>query len=221
MSPDLSDDYFAEGLTEELIATVSNIPGLRVIARTPVMRYKGTSKPIAEIGRELHVGSVLEGSVRKPGDKVRISVRLIEAINEEPHWTQKFDREILDIFEIQSEIAGKVAEALQEYVLRKERPVEMVRSTRNPEAYVNYLRGRQYWNKRTEEDLKRAIGFFEAALKIDADYARAFAGLAESYAALALLEFMAPTEAYPKAGEAVRKAYRSIHTWLMRAHHWV
>ncbi len=206
MSPDHSDDYFAEGLTEELIATVSNIPGLRVIARTSVMRYKGTNKTIAEIGRELDVGSVLEGSVRKAGDKIRISVQLIEAISEEPHWTQKFDREIRDIFEIQSEIAERVAGALQEHVLRKEQPVEMVRSTRNPEAYVNYLRGRQFWNRRTEEDLKRAIDFFEAALKIDADYARAYSGLADSYAALALLEFMAPTEAYPKAGEAVRKA---------------
>ncbi|OGO29824.1 MAG: hypothetical protein A2Z16_13060 [Chloroflexi bacterium RBG_16_54_18] len=148
MSPDHSDDYFAEGLTEELIAAVSNIPGLRVIARTSVMRYKGTNKTIA----------------------------------------------------------GEVAGALQEHVLRKERTVETARSTRNPEAYVSYLRGRQFWNKRTEEDLKRAIDFFEAGVKIDADYAKAYAGLADSYAALALLELMAPTEAYPKAGEAVRKA---------------
>jgi hypothetical protein len=95
-------------------------------------------------------------------------VQLIEAVNEEPHWTQKFDREILDIFEIQSEIAEKVAGALHEYVLLREKPVETVRSTRNPEAYVSYLRGRQFWNKRTQEDLKRAIDFFEAALKIDA-----------------------------------------------------
>lgn len=206
MSPDQADEYFADGLTEELISTVSNIPGLRVIARTSVMRYKGTSKPISEIGRELNVGHVLEGSVRKAGDKIRISVQLIGATREEAHWTEKFDRQIVDIFEIQSEIAGKVAGVLQEHVLHPHLPAGRSETTRDPEAYLNYLRGRQFWNKRTQEDLQRAIGFFEESIKIDANFSRAYSGLADSYAALALLEFMAPTEAYPKAAEAVKQA---------------
>ena len=208
ISPDHVDEYFADGLTEELISSVSQIKGLRVIARTSVMRYKGANKPIAEIGRELNVGSVLEGSVRKVGNKIRISVQFIETSKEEPRWSQKYDREVKDVFAIQSEIAQYVAEALRDQVLGgthrdREEPRTATFST---EAYMNYLRGRQLWNKRTEEDLKRAISFFEKAINIDGSYARAYVGLADSYAALALLEFMAPNEAYPKAKWAVSKA---------------
>ena len=217
ISQDHADDYFAEGMTEELISSVSRTKGLRVIARTSVMRYKGASKPIAEIGRELNVGSVLEGSVRKAGKKIRISVQLIETSNEEPRWSQEYDREITDVFAIQSDIAQNVAEALREQMLGDSHRVEEDRATSKPEAYVNYLRGRQSWNKRTEEDLKKAIRFFEKALKIDSNYAQAYAGLADSYAVLALLEFMAPKEAYPKASEAAAKAL-ALHAHLAEAH---
>jgi adenylate cyclase len=206
ISPDQADEYFAEGMTEEMISSVSKTKGLRVIARTSVMRYKGTHKPIAEVGRELNVGSILEGSVRKVGDKIRITVQLVDTSNEEPRWSQEYDREIRDVFAIQTDIAQKVAEALREHVLGlAPRQVEG-RATTNPEAYINYLRGRQFWNKRTEEGLRRAIGFFEEALKLDGNYANANTGLADSYATLALLEFMAPHEAYPKAKEAVGRA---------------
>lgn len=206
ISQDPNDDYFADGLTEELIASISQIHGLRVIARTSVMRYKGTNKSIREIGQELNVGSVLEGTVRKAGGKIRISIRFIETTNEELRWSQKFDREIQDIFEIQGEIAEKVSQDLQEQVLvRGTLPTEG-RAPRDIEAYILYLRGRQSWNKRTEADLKQAIGFFEQALQIDPQYARAFAGIADSYAALALLEYMPPNEAYPNAASAVKQA---------------
>lgn len=206
ISRDLSDEYFADGLTEELISSISHIQGLRVIARTSVMRYKGSNKPISEIGKELNVGSVLEGSVRKSGEKVRISIQLIETTSEEPHWSQKYDREIRDIFDIQSEIAQKVAEALQEHVSGMDSRLTETRVPSNTEAYILYLRGRQFWNKRSEDGLKKAIQFFEETIKIDPDYARAYAGVADSYAALALLELMAPNEAYPKAREAVLNA---------------
>jgi adenylate cyclase len=214
---DQADEYFADGMTEEIISSVSRTKGLRVIARTSVMRYKGASKTVADIGRELNVGSILEGSVRKSGDKIRISVQFIETANEEPRWSQTYDREIIDVFAIQSDIAQKVAEALREHVLGEAPGHEEEKATNSTEAYINYLRGRQFWNKRTDENLKKAIGFFEAALKIDENYAKAYTGLADSYAALALLEFMAPNEAYPKAKAAVSKAL-SLHAGLAEAH---
>jgi len=217
ISLDQTDEYFADGLTEELISAVSQITGLRVIARTSVMRYKGTSKSIADIGRELNVGSILEGSVRKAGDKIRISVQFIETVNEEPRWSLKYDRELKDVFTIQSEIARKVAEALREHRLGGAPLSDTGRSTHSTEAYLNYLRGRQFWNKRTEDSLKRAILFFEESLKIDGDYAMAYTGLADCYAVLALLEFMAPNEAFPKAEQAVHKAL-ALHPDLAEAH---
>jgi adenylate cyclase len=217
ISPDQVDEYFADGMTEELISSVSRIRGIRVIARTSVMRYKGTNKPIAQIGRELNVGSVLEGSVRKVGNKIRISVQFIETSKEEPRWSQKFDREVKDVFAIQSEIAQHVAEALKDHVFGGTQREEPRTATFSTEAYKNYLRGRQLWNKRTEEDLKLAVSLFDKAIKHDVNYARAYVGLADSYAALALLEFMAPNEAYPKAKEAVNKAL-ALNEGLAAAH---
>lgn len=217
ISPDQVDEYFADGMTEELISSVSMIKGLRVIARTSVMRYKRAHKPIAEIGRELNVGSILEGSVRKVGPKIRISVQLIETSKEEPSWSHKYDREVKDVFAIQSEIAQHVAEALKDHIFGGKHREEPRTTTFSTEAYMSYLRGRQLYNKRTEEDLKKAVSFFEKALSIDGNYARAYVGLADSYAALALLEFMAPNEAYPKAKEAVRQAL-ALNAGLAAAH---
>jgi len=217
ISSDPTDEYFADGMTEELISSVSRTKGLRVIARTSVMRYKGSNKSINEIGRELNVGSILEGSIRKAGNKLRISVQFVDTSNEEPQWSQDYDREIEDVLEIQSSIAQKVAEALQKHVLDRLTHTVQQKAKRNPEAYINYLRGRQAWNQRTEESLKRAIGFFEESLKIDADYANAYTGLADSYATLALFEFMAPHKAYPKAKEAVGQAL-ALDPQLAEAH---
>jgi TolB-like protein/class 3 adenylate cyclase/Tfp pilus assembly protein PilF len=217
ISPDTADEYFADGLTEELISSVSRTKGLRVIARTSVMRCKDTKMSIAEIGRELNVGSVLEGSIRKSGNKIRISVQFVDTVNEEPQWSQDYDREIQDVLEIQSDIARKVAEALREHVLGDVRRSEKGRATNSPDAYLNYLRGRQLWNQRTEKSLKQAIDFFNNALKIDENYAMAYTGLADNYATLAFLEFMAPHEADPKAREAAEKAL-SLDGQLAEAH---
>ena len=206
ISPDQVDEYFADGMTEELISSISMISGLKVIARTSVMRYKRAHKPIAQIGRELNVGSILEGSVRKVGTKIRISVQLVETSKEVPSWSHKYDREVKDVFAIQSEIAQHVAEALKDHIFGGKHREEPRTTTFSTEAYISYLRGRQLWNRRSEEDLTRAISFFEKAISIDANYARAYVGLADTYATLALLEFMPPKEAYPKAKEAVRKA---------------
>jgi TolB-like protein/class 3 adenylate cyclase/tetratricopeptide (TPR) repeat protein len=217
ISQDSSDEYFADGMTEELISSVSKMQGLRVIARTSVMRYKATRKSIAEIGRELNVGSVLEGSVRKAGDMIRVTVQFVETSDEEPRWSQDYDRQISDVFAIQSDIAMKVAEALREHVLGGLPRLEERKATNSPEAYIGYLRGRQLWNKRTEQSLKKSIGFFQEALAIDGSYAKAYTGLADSYATLALLEFMPPNEAYPMAKEAVRMAL-ALDANLVEAH---
>ena len=217
ISPDQVDEYFADGMTEELISSVSMIKGLRVIARTSVMRYKRAHKPIAQIGKELNVGNILEGSVRKVGNKIRISVQLVETSKEEQSWSHKYDREVKDIFAIQSEIAQHVAEALKDHIFGGKHREEPRTTTFSTEAYKSYLRGRQLWSRRTEEDLEKAVTFFEKALSIDPNYARSYVGLADSYAVLALLEFMAPNEAYPKAKEAVRKAL-ALNPGLAAAH---
>jgi TolB-like protein/tetratricopeptide (TPR) repeat protein len=216
ISQDASDDFFADGMTEEIIAGVSRLKHLRVIARTSVMRYKGTRRSIGEIGRELGVGHVVEGSVRKAGDRIRIFVQLVDTVDEVPRWSQEYDRELRDVFAIQSDIAERIAAALQEHVLGE--PVRpTARTTDSPEAYVNYLRGRQFWSRRTEPDLLKSIEYFEAALQIDAGYARALSGVADSYASLALLEFMAPHAACPKAREAADRAL-ALDADLAEAH---
>ncbi len=217
ISRDQADEYFADGMTEEVISSVSKVRGLRVIARTSVMRFKAQDRPIAEIGRELNVGSILEGSVRKEGEKIRISVQLVEASSEEPRWSQEYDREIKDVFAIQSDIAQKVAGALQVQMLGGTAQMPEKQPTSSPEAYVEYLRGRQLWNKRTEESLKKAIDFFNRSLELDARHAKAYSGLADAYATLALLEFMAPSEAYPKAKVAVERSL-SLDANLAEAH---
>ena len=217
ISRDPDDEYFADGMTEELISSLSKTKGLRVIARTSVMRYKGASKAIAEIGRELKVGSVLEGSVRKAGDKVRVTVQLVETSNEEPRWSQVYDREFKDVFAIQGDIAERVANELREQVLGGAPRLEEARATHSTEAYIAYLRGRQQGNMRTEAGLRRAIELFQQALSLDESYAKAYSGLADSYATLALLEFMPPKEAYPKAKEAVGRAL-VLDPHLVEAH---
>jgi class 3 adenylate cyclase/TolB-like protein/Tfp pilus assembly protein PilF len=212
---DKSEDYFADGMTEELISSVSKTEGLRVIARTSVMKYKGTSKSISEIGRELNVGSVLEGSVRKAGEQLRITIQLVDTSNEEPKWSQKYDRDIRDVFAIQGDIAKQVAEALRLQLLRGAEAIPM--APVSTEAYVDYLRGRQAWSKRNQEGLNQAISFFQKALVADGSYAKAYTGLADSYATLALLEISPPNDVYPKAKEAVSKAL-SLDPQLAEAH---
>lgn len=216
ISKDQEDEYFADGMTEELISSLSRTKGLRVIARTSVMRYKGATKAIREIGKELNVGSILEGSVRKAGDKIRITVQLVETSNEEPRWSQEYDREVKDAFTIQTDIAKSVVGALREHVLSGTQRTEQA-SAPSTDAYIAYLRGRQQWNKRTEGGLVRAIELFNSSLSSDKTYAKAYSGLADSYATLALLEFVPPKEAYPKAKEAVEKAL-ALDPRLIEAH---
>ena len=206
MSSDAKDEIFSDGMTEELISALSKIAGLRVIARTSVMRYKDSKKPIGEIGRELNVSALLEGSVRKAGNKIRITVQLADPETDEQMWSEKYDRDLEDIFAVQSEIAQRVAAELEVQIKKREILSLGKKATDSKEAYTLYLEGRHFLNTRTEESLRKAIERFEKALEKDPRYALAYTGVADSYAVLALLEFLPPKQAFPKARTAVEKS---------------
>ena len=192
ISPDSADEYFVDGMTEELIATMSRIGGLKVIARTSVMGYKGGQKKIGEVAKELEVGSILEGSVRKAGDRLRITVQLIDSLTSEHMWAESYDRELKDVFAIQSEISKTVAEELKVQLLSQERAMIERKQTVNPEAYALYLKGRYYWNERTREDIDKAIKYFEHAIRIDPQFAPSYSGLADCYSIITDYFWMAP-----------------------------
>jgi TolB-like protein/Tfp pilus assembly protein PilF len=179
MSPDPNDEYFAEGMTEEIISTVAGISGLNVISRTSIMGYKGTTKKVEEIGRELKAGSVLEGSFRKAGNRIRVTTQLIDVASDRHLWAQNYDRSLDDMFEVQSDVAKQVAEALRVRILSPElRRVERT-GTANTAAYSLYLKGRYLWNKRMSDDVKKAAEYFEQAVREDPNFAPGYVGEAD------------------------------------------
>jgi TolB-like protein/Tfp pilus assembly protein PilF len=206
-SPDPNDEYFADGMTDEIISTVSGISGLSVISRTSVMRYKQTTKSTTEIGRELKAGKLLEGSVRKSDKRIRITVQLIDTENDAHLWAQSYDRKMEDVFETQSDIAHRVAD-----VLKLPMPRLAEGRTENVDAYNLCLRARSLWNKRTREGNEQAIILFEDALKIDPDSARATAGLADCYFIAGDWRFMDPEEGHAKAKQLVKRALELDNT---------
>jgi TolB-like protein len=179
MSPDPNDEYFADGMTEEIISTVSGISGLRVISRTSVMSYKGTAKKLKEIGRELEVGSVLEGSFRKAGNRIRVTTQLINVADDEHLWAQNYDRNLDDLFEVQSDIAKQVADALRVKILSPEKERIEKKPTESTTAYSLYLKGRYFWSKRGVESTRRALEYFELAAKEDPGFALGYVGRAD------------------------------------------
>jgi len=217
ISPDPRDAYLADGMTEELIFTLSKIKGLKVIAKTSVMRYKGTDEGITSIGAELGVGTILEGSVRKAGDRVRITVQLIDVATQEHLWSEAYDRDLEDLFAIQREIAEQLAEELRVQLLPDERTQLDRLPTGNQEAHTLYLRGRHAWNQWTEEGLEAAAERFLEAASVDPDYGLAYAGLADTYSLMAHLGYMLPEEAYPLAEEAAKNAL-AVDSTLAEAH---
>jgi adenylate cyclase len=217
ISPDPNDEYFADGLTEELIARLSTISGLKVIARTSMMRFRGTTKSVEEIGKELKSGTVLEGSVRKAANRLRVTAQLIDAITEEHLWVQNYDRQLEDVFAIQTEVAQNVADALKTQVLDEERQHIQKKSTGDIGAYTLYLKGRYYWNERNKESLERAIKYYSQAIKRDPEFALAYSGLADCYMVLVNHSYLPPNEGYPKAKEAATKALELDDT-LAEAH---
>ena len=203
ISPDPQDEYFTDGMTEEIIYTLSKIRKLKVIAQTSVMTYKGQRKKIAEIGQELRVGTVLEGSVRKADSKLRITVQLVDVQSEEHLWSKAYDRDLEDVFAIQSDIAEKVAQALEVELLAGEKREIEKESTENLEAYKLYLKGRYFWNKRRGSGLEKAIEYFKQTIEIDPDYALAYAGLADAYN---LLPAWSSSTAFKEASLQAKKA---------------
>ena len=217
LSSDLKDEYFADGLTEEIINTLSSIPGLRVIARTSVMKYKEANRSVGEIGRELKVGTILEGSVRKAGDRLRISMQLIDVGSEAPIWAQKYDRDLEDVFKIQTDIAERVGEALKVQVLKENRTLIEQKAPEDIGAYVLYLRGRYYWGKRTKEDLEKAIAYFDEAIRMDPNYALAHAGMADCYTLMGRQLYLPAKDAFQKARGYANKALE-LNDNLAEAH---
>jgi adenylate cyclase len=217
MSPDPNDEYFADGMTEELITSLSSVTELTVIARTSVMQYKDAPKRVADIGKELSVGTVIEGSVRKAGTKVRITVQMIDARNEGHLWAQNYDKQLDDVFTVQSEVAEKVAEALKVKLAEPLRRKLERGATADPEAQNLYLKGMFYWNKRTPESLKTAVGYFQQATSRDPTFALGHAGLALAYNVMASNFSADPEEFFPKAKEAALRAL-SIDSDLAEAH---
>ena len=199
MSPDPNDRYFADGMTEELISTVAKISELQVISRTSVMRYRDANAQISQIGQELSVGSVLEGSVRKSGNKVRITAQLIEVDGDKHVWSQSYDRDLTDVFAIQADIAERVAGSLKVQLLSREKQSIRKETTSSPDAYTLYLKGRFYWGERTEENTKKALKYFEEAAKVDPGFAMAYSGMADAYSILSDYGWMDPDSALPLA----------------------
>ena len=203
MSPDPADEYFADGMTEELITTMSRLPGLQVLARTSVASYKGGTK-LSTIAEELRVGTVLEGSVRKAGNRLRITAQLIELPTETHVWSERYDREFDDIFRIQDDIAGKIADALRLRFAASQRPSQ--KRAENIEAYSLYLKGRSMWNRRSKEGVLGSIKIFKETIKVDPKCAQAWSGLADAYEIAVQSGFMTGEETLSKAREAVVRA---------------
>ncbi len=219
MSADPENEYFCDGLAEELINALTKIERLRVLARTSSFSFKGKQADVREIGQRLNVSTVLEGSVRKAGSRLRITAQLINVADGYHLWSERYDRQIQDLFEIQDEVTLAVVDALKLKLLSREKASLLKQPTENTEAYQLYLKGRYYWHQRTEEAVKKGIECFEQAIAIDPNYALAYAGLADSYSLLGLSEYSAlpPTEAFPKAKEASVKALE-IDDTLPEAH---
>ena len=204
MSSDKENEYFSDGMTEEITTQLSKIADLKVIARTSAMLYKGSKKSINEIAEELHVAAILEGSVQKTGNKIKITVQLIDANTQEHIWADKYEKDLKDIFSIQNEVATHIAVALKTKLFKTTDLIK--KETENLEAYNFYLKGRYYLNKGKEDDLKKALEYFEQAIQNDVGYAKAYAGQANVYLMLGEFEYLRGIEAWPKAEAAVKKA---------------
>jgi TolB-like protein/DNA-binding winged helix-turn-helix (wHTH) protein/Flp pilus assembly protein TadD len=219
LSGDASQDYFADGMTDELITDLGQISALRVISRTSVMPYKGVRKPLTQIARELNVDAVVEGTVLRSGNQVRITAQLIEARADKHLWAHDYEGDLQDTLALQNQVARAIAEHIRISLNPQEDAALKSKRVVNPEAYVSYLKGRYFWNKRTANGLKAAVAYFNQAVDEDPNYARAYSGLADTYALLGDWQYavMPPKEALPKAKAAAVKALQ-LDNGLGEAH---
>ena len=219
LSNDASQDYFADGMTDELISDLGQISALRVISRTSVMGYKHARKPLPQIARELNVDAIVEGTVLRSGDQVRITAQLIDAAADKHLWSQSYEGELKDTLALQNQVARAIADQIRINLNPQEQAALKTAKVVNPEAYESYLKGRYFWNKRTPDSLKVALAYFNQAIDEDPTYAQAYSGLADTYALLGDWQYgvMTPKEALPKAKAAATKALELDGT-LSEAH---
>jgi len=208
LSNDSSQDYFADGMTDELISDLGQISALHVISRTSVMAYKRARKPLPQIARELNVDAVVEGTVLRSGDQVRITAQLIEGSSDRHLWSQSYEGQLRDTLALQNQVARAIADEIRVNLNSQERAALKNVQVVNPEAYESYLKGRYFWNKRTADGLKVALAYFNQAIEEDPKYAQAYSGLADTYALLGDWQYavMTPKEALPKAKAAATRA---------------
>ena len=209
LSHDVEQEYFADGMTEAIITDLAKIGALRVISRSSVMRYKHTQKSVSEIAKDLNVDAIVEGSIERSGDRVRITAQLIRATTERHLWADSYDRDLHDVLRVQEEIARAIAQEVQiqltpqeQALLTKSRPVD-------PEAYELYLKGRYFWNKRTQDTTAKAIVLFKQAIEKDPRYASAYSGLADCYILYGVsfdVGSMSPADAIPQGKAAAERA---------------
>jgi serine/threonine protein kinase/tetratricopeptide (TPR) repeat protein len=217
LSRDPEQDYFADGMTEALITDLAKATDLRVISRTSVMHYKGTEKPLPEIARELHVDAVVEGSVQRSENRVRITAQLIRAATDQHLWADSYERDLQDILGLQNEVAHAITQQVEGRLSQKNEARRESFRPVNPEAYEAYLKGRYFWNKRDRASLEKSLGYFNEAIAKDPNYALAYAGLADVYVVIGSDWAMAPKDVNEKAKAAAKKALE-IDDSLVEAH---
>jgi TolB-like protein/Tfp pilus assembly protein PilF len=217
LSRDPDNAYFAEGVQDEILVRLSKIADLKVISRTSTQKYKSAPDNLREIARQLGVANILEGSVQKSANQVRVNVQLINALSDAHLWAEIYDRKLTDIFAVESDIATTIADTLQAKLTGSEKRAIAAQPTENSEAHEFYLKGRYFWNKRTANDLKTAISYFQQAIDKDPNYALAYAGLADSYGLLPDFGAGSPQESFPPARTAATKAIKLDDT-LAEAH---
>src|SRR5881296_3933569 len=217
LSRDPDNAYFAEGVQDEILTRLAKVADLKVISRTSTQHFKSAPDNLPQIAKQLGVMNILEGSVQKANDQVRVNVQLINAITDAHLWADTFDRKLTDIFAVESEIAKSIADTLRAKLKSSAEHVIAARPTENTEAHQLYLKGRFFWNKRTGNDLKKSIDYFEQAIAADPNYALAYAGIADAYVLLPGYSAGTPRDCYPKAKAAAKKALELDET-LAEAH---
>jgi TolB-like protein/Tfp pilus assembly protein PilF len=205
-SGDPAQDYFADGMTDEITTDLAKISSLKVISRTSAMRYRAASKPLQQIARELNVDAVVEGSVLRSGNHVRITAQLIDALNDRHLWAETYDRDMQDVLALQNEVAIAIAENVRVQLTPQEQDLLASRKPLNPGAYDAYLKGRYYYDKRSDTSMRKAAGFFRQAIALDPEYAPAYSGLADVAVTQSHYQFEAPRDVLPEARAAALKA---------------
>ena len=217
LSRDPDNAYFTEGIQDEILARLAKIADLKVISRTSTQRYRSSPEDLPQIAKRLGVSSILEGSVQKTADRVRVTVQLINAVSDAHLWAETYDRNLTDVFAVESDIAKMIADTLRAKLSGSEQQAIAIRPTENAEAHQLYLRGRYFWNKRTGADLRKAIGYFNKAIDKDPNYALAYAGLADAYVLLSAYAEASPKDSLPQAKAAATKALE-LDSTLGEAH---